>query len=84
LHGSAVTRQCQEGKSELPARVLRWGPRTSRYTSDIRNLSIRTHDACIRIIDKKAPLSNRADSDHCIQCMVAMPLLFGRRTAADH
>ena len=52
--------------------------------ADIRRITIRTHEAAIRIIDKKGPLSNPADRDHCIQYMVAVPLLFGRLTAADY
>jgi 2-methylcitrate dehydratase len=51
---------------------------------DIRRITIRTHEACIRIIDKKGPLDNPADRDHCIQYMVAMPLIHGRLTAADY
>ena len=51
---------------------------------DIRKIRIRTHEAAIRIIDKKGPLDNPADRDHCIQYMVAVPLLFGRLTAADY
>jgi 2-methylcitrate dehydratase len=51
---------------------------------DIKRITIRTHEAAIRIIDKKGPLSNPADRDHCIQYMVAVPLLFGRLTAADY
>jgi 2-methylcitrate dehydratase len=51
---------------------------------DIKKITIRTHEACIRIIDKKGPLSNPADRDHCIQYMVAVPILFGRLTAADY
>jgi 2-methylcitrate dehydratase len=51
---------------------------------DIRKITIRTHEAAIRIIDKKGPLNNPADRDHCIQYMVAVPLLFGRLTAADY
>jgi 2-methylcitrate dehydratase len=50
----------------------------------IARITIRTHEACIRIIDKKGPLDNPADRDHCIQYMVAVPLLFGRLTAADY
>ena len=55
-----------------------------RTTDDIKKISIRTHEAAIRIIDKKGPLNNPADRDHCIQYMVAVPLLFGRLTAADY
>ncbi|MGA2538975.1 MAG: 2-methylcitrate dehydratase, partial [Terracidiphilus sp.] len=51
---------------------------------DIRSITLRTHEACLRIIDKKGPLANPADRDHCVQYMVAIPLLFGRLTAADY
>ena len=50
----------------------------------IRKITIRTHEACLRIIDKRGPLANPADRDHCVQYMVAIPLLFGRLTAADY
>ncbi|MCT8347618.1 bifunctional 2-methylcitrate dehydratase/aconitate hydratase [Photorhabdus temperata] len=52
--------------------------------NDIAKITIRTHEACIRIIDKQGPLNNPADRDHCIQYMVAVPLIFGRLTAADY
>ncbi|MGG4609730.1 bifunctional 2-methylcitrate dehydratase/aconitate hydratase [Providencia sp. Me31A] len=55
-----------------------------KTTEDIASIAIRTHEACIRIIDKKGPLHNPADRDHCIQYMVAIPLLFGRLTASDY
>jgi len=55
-----------------------------RSAEDIARITIRTHEACIRIIDKKGPLSNPADRDHCVQYMVAVPVLFGRLTAADY
>jgi 2-methylcitrate dehydratase len=55
-----------------------------KTAADIKSVKIRTHEAAIRIIDKKGPLSNPADRDHCIQYMVAVPLLFGRLTAADY
>ena len=55
-----------------------------KTAEDIRKIRIRTHEAAIRIIDKKGPLSNPADRDHCIQYMVAVPLIFGRLTAADY
>lgn len=55
-----------------------------RHIDDIDRITIRTHEACIRIIDKKGPLNNPADRDHCIQYMMAVPLLFGRLTAADY
>jgi 2-methylcitrate dehydratase len=52
--------------------------------SEIARITIRTHEAAVRIIDKKGPLANPADRDHCIQYMVAVPLIFGRLTAADY
>lgn len=55
-----------------------------KSAGDIKHISIRTHEAAIRIIDKKGALNNPADRDHCIQYMVAVPLLFGRLTAADY
>ncbi|HEX6320270.1 MAG TPA: bifunctional 2-methylcitrate dehydratase/aconitate hydratase [Burkholderiales bacterium] len=58
--------------------------RVKKTPEDIRRITIRTHEACIRIIDKKGPLDNPADRDHCIQYMVAVPILFGRLTAADY
>jgi 2-methylcitrate dehydratase len=57
---------------------------TGRRVEDIGSIVIRTHEACIRIIDKKGPLANPADRDHCVQYMVAVPLIFGRLTAKDY
>ncbi len=64
----------------LHARLAELG----KSAADIGKVTIRTHEACIRIIDKQGPLANPADRDHCIQYMVAVPLLFGRLTAADY
>ncbi|HYM47375.1 MAG TPA: bifunctional 2-methylcitrate dehydratase/aconitate hydratase, partial [Burkholderiaceae bacterium] len=55
-----------------------------KSAADIKKITIRTHEACIRIIDKKGPLDNPADRDHCIQYMVAVPIIFGRLTAQDY
>ena len=55
-----------------------------KSAADIESIIIRTHEACLRIIDKQGPLHNPADRDHCIQYMIAVPLLFGRLTAADY
>jgi 2-methylcitrate dehydratase len=55
-----------------------------KTAEDIASITIRTHEACMRIIDKKGPLSNPADRDHCVQYMIAIPLLFGRLTASDY
>jgi 2-methylcitrate dehydratase len=58
--------------------------KAGKSTDYIKRITIRTHEACLRIIDKKGPLTNPADRDHCIQYMVAVPLIFGRLTAADY
>jgi 2-methylcitrate dehydratase len=58
--------------------------KSGRKPEDIKKITIRTHEACIRIIDKQGPLNNPADRDHCIQYMVAVPILFGRLTASDY
>jgi 2-methylcitrate dehydratase len=55
-----------------------------KTAADIARVVIRTHEACIRIIDKQGPLDNPADRDHCIQYMVAISLIFGRLTAEDY
>lgn len=55
-----------------------------KTTDDIKKITIRTHEAAIRIIDKKGPLNNPADRDHCIQYMIAVPMIYGRLTAADY
>src|SRR6202163_4254922 len=51
---------------------------------DIERITIETQEPGVRIIDKTGPLANPADRDHCIQYMVAIPLLFGRLNAADY
>ena len=69
-----------EAAMTLHARLKQLG----KSAEDIRHITLRTHEACLRIIDKKGPLANPADRDHCVQYMMAIPLLFGRLTAADY
>ena len=69
-----------EAAMSLHCRLAEMG----RSAADIAAIRIRTHEACIRIIDKSGPLHNPADRDHTIQYMVAVPLLFGRLTASDY
>jgi 2-methylcitrate dehydratase len=59
-------------------------PEVKDRLSDIRKIEIVTHESAIRIIDKKGPLNNPADRDHCIQYMVAVGLIKGGLTAADY
>lgn len=50
----------------------------------IKKITLRTHESALRIIDKQGPLHNPADRDHCLQYMVAVPLIYGRLTAEDY
>jgi 2-methylcitrate dehydratase len=73
-------------QTAVEAAMTLWGElvKLGKTAADIEKVTIRTHEACIRIIDKKGPLANPADRDHCIQYMVAVPLIFGRLTAGDY
>ena len=51
---------------------------------EIEQVVIETQESGVRIIDKTGPLDNPADRDHCLQYMTAIPLIFGRLTAADY
>ncbi|MGA3157709.1 MAG: bifunctional 2-methylcitrate dehydratase/aconitate hydratase [Steroidobacteraceae bacterium] len=59
-------------------------PRIKARLGEITRVVIETQEPGVRIIDKTGPLSNPADRDHCIQYMTAVPLIFGRLTAADY
>ena len=58
-------------------------PLLKNRLEEIKEIDIHTHEAALRIIDKKGPLKNFADRDHCIQYMVAIGLLHGHLNA-DH
>ncbi|HLR67451.1 MAG TPA: bifunctional 2-methylcitrate dehydratase/aconitate hydratase [Virgibacillus sp.] len=51
---------------------------------EIDKVEITTHESAIRIIDKKGPLHNPADRDHCLQYITAIGLLKGNVTAEDY
>ncbi|AOT07816.1 bifunctional 2-methylcitrate dehydratase/aconitate hydratase [Pseudoalteromonas luteoviolacea] len=51
---------------------------------DIKRIEITTHESAIRIISKVGELANPADRDHCLQYMVAVPLLFGTLSAENY
>jgi len=76
FHAQTAVEAAMKLHAQLAARGLN--------ASAIRSITVRTHEACLRIIDKKGPLSNPADRDHCVQYMIAVPLIFGRLTAADY
>ena len=50
----------------------------------IEKVVISTQESAMRIIDKKGPLYNPADRDHCIEYMTAIALIFGRLSANDY
>jgi 2-methylcitrate dehydratase len=59
-------------------------PEVKDRLDDIERVLIETQEPGVRIIDKTGPLDNPADRDHCIQYMAAVPMIFGRLTAADY
>jgi 2-methylcitrate dehydratase len=59
-------------------------PEVKDRLPEIKKIEIVTHESAIRIIDKKGPLDNPADRDHCIQYMTAIGLIKGDLTAADY
>ena len=59
-------------------------PQVRDRIDQIERIRIETQEPGVRIIDKTGPLANPADRDHCIQYMVAIPLIFGRLTAHDY
>ena len=59
-------------------------PQVRDRLDDVKKIVITTHESAIRIIDKKGPLHNPADRDHCIQYMTAIGLIKGNLTAADY
>ncbi|MCJ1258128.1 ATP-binding cassette transporter CGR1 [Lignoscripta atroalba] len=70
-----------EAAKHIHARLKEQG----KSAEDIKDITIRTHEACVRIIDKQLkPMDNFADRDHCIQYMVATMLVFNRLEATDY
>jgi 2-methylcitrate dehydratase len=64
--------------------AMKLHPEVKDRIGDIERIEIETQEAGARIIDKTGPLANYADRDHCIQYMVAVPLIFGRLVADDY
>jgi 2-methylcitrate dehydratase len=64
--------------------ALKLHPLVAPRVADVVRITIETQEPGVRIIDKTGPLANPADRDHCLQYMVAVPLLFGRLTADDY
>jgi 2-methylcitrate dehydratase len=64
--------------------ALKLHPVVAPRLAEISRITIETQEPGVRIIDKTGPLANPADRDHCLQYMVAVPLVFGRLTADDY
>jgi len=63
--------------------AVRLHPVVKNRIDQIARIDVTTHESAIRIISKVGPLANFADRDHCLQYMIAVPLLYGNLTA-DH
>jgi 2-methylcitrate dehydratase len=64
--------------------ALKLHPEVKDRIDDIERIVIETQEAGARIIDKTGRLDNYADRDHCIQYMVAVPLIFGELSAESY
>ncbi|NIP17547.1 MAG: bifunctional 2-methylcitrate dehydratase/aconitate hydratase, partial [Xanthomonadales bacterium] len=64
--------------------ALQLHPEVRDRIGEVEKIVIETQEAGVRIIDKTGPLDNYADRDHCLQYMVAVPLIFGELTAASY
>lgn len=59
-------------------------PKVRDRLHEIHQIRIHTQESAVRIIDKKGPLYNPADRDHCLQYIVAIALLHGDLTAEHY
>ena len=59
-------------------------PQVKDRLDEIEKVVITTQESAMRIIDKRGPLYNPADRDHCIQYMTAIGLIFGDLTAEHY
>jgi 2-methylcitrate dehydratase len=64
--------------------ALKLHPVVASRLQEIARITIETQEAAVRIIDKTGPLAIPADRDHCLQYLVAVPVLLGRLTAGDY
>jgi len=64
--------------------ALQLHPEVKDWLDEVEKVVITTQESALRIIDKKGPLNNFADRDHCIQYMTAIGLIFGELTAEHY
>ncbi|WP_404417820.1 bifunctional 2-methylcitrate dehydratase/aconitate hydratase [Marinospirillum sp.] len=59
-------------------------PQVRDRLDEISRIEITTHESAIRIISKTGELNNPADRDHCLQYMIAVPLVLGELKAEHY
>ncbi len=64
--------------------ALQLHPQVKQRLEDIDRIVVETQEAGDRIINKTGPLDNYADRDHCLQYMIAAPMIFGELSAASY
>ncbi len=64
--------------------AVRLHPQVQDRLDEIERITITSQESAVRIIDKRGPLYNPADRDHCIQYMTAVGLIKGSLTAEDY
>ncbi|MFV2066439.1 MAG: bifunctional 2-methylcitrate dehydratase/aconitate hydratase [Pirellulales bacterium] len=57
--------------------AMKLHPEVAHRLDDIDTIELKTQEPGLRIISKEGPLHNPADRDHCLQYMVAVPLIGG-------
>lgn len=73
---------CVHGQTALEC-AMHLHSQVSDRLDDIREIRLWSYEWSIRVVDKKGPLANAADRDHCLQYMVAVGLIKGGITVAD-
>lgn len=64
--------------------AVRLHPKVKGRLGHIERIELETQSAGLHIIDKKGPLKNYADRDHCLQYMVAVALIKGHIDPEDY
>jgi 2-methylcitrate dehydratase len=59
-------------------------PEIKDRLNEIEKIQVTTHESAIRIISKVGPMANPADRDHCLQYMIAVPLIYGDLVAEHY
>lgn len=64
--------------------AVRLHPEIHNRLDEIERIEVTTHESAIRIISKVGDLANPADRDHCLQYMIAVPLIYGDLVAEHY